>query len=65
MPKLVAFENSTLDGLIDEFQVVVNLVVLRKGRTLFDGVSERLNLKLTSTRAFANGKVLLCYSPAE
>jgi hypothetical protein len=42
---------------------VVNPVVLGEGRTLFDGVKEKLPLKLTKTRAFLNGNVLLCYEP--
>jgi hypothetical protein len=32
-------------------------------RTMFDGVKERLALKLTKTRAFGNGSVFLCYEP--
>ena len=50
-------------GLIDEFQIAVNPVVLGKGRTLFEGVGERLALELTGTRRFANGIVFLCYRP--
>lgn len=50
-------------GLIDEFLIVVNPIVLGTGRTLFAGVKEKLNLKRTQTRAFGNGNVLLCYEP--
>jgi dihydrofolate reductase len=49
------------EGLIDEYQIVMVPVVLGKGRTMFDGLKEKLALKLTSTRAFANGNVVLSY----
>ena len=53
----------TQEGLIDEYQVVVNPIILSKGRTMFDGVKEKLNLKLTKSRAFGNGNVFMCYEP--
>lgn len=52
------------EGLVDEYHFMLIPVVLGKGRTLFEGVSNRLSLKLTRTRAFGNGTVLLCYQPA-
>ena len=47
--------------LIDSYQFVVNPIVLGNGRTLFEGVTSRLNLQLTSTREFKNGNVVVTY----
>ncbi len=52
-----------LAQVIDEYQMVVDPVALGKGRTMFDGIKEPINLKVTKTRTFANGKVYLCYQP--
>lgn len=49
------------EGLIDEYQIVVNPIVLGKGRTMFDGVKAKIALKLTRTRTFGNGNIFLCY----
>jgi len=49
--------------LVDEYQVVVIPIVLGQGRTMFEGMNERLPLKLAKTRTFDNGNVLLCYEP--
>ena len=53
------------EGLIDEYNILLNPVAIGKGKTMFDGITDRLNLKLTSTRTFRNGNVLLTYVPAK
>jgi dihydrofolate reductase len=49
-------------GLIDEFQLMVNPVILGAGKYLFRDVN-RMNLKLLETRPFRNGRVYLSYAP--
>jgi dihydrofolate reductase len=51
-------------GLIDELQIVVSPIILGRGRTLFEDVRARIPLKLTGTRPFSNGNVVLYYQPA-
>jgi dihydrofolate reductase len=52
------------ENLIDEYQVVLDPVALGKGRTMFEGLRDQLNLMLTKTRTFKNGKIFLCFEPA-
>jgi dihydrofolate reductase len=54
----------TRANLIDEYQIVVNRVILGKGRTMFGGLQETRPLRLTASRAFRDGNVCLCYAPA-
>ena len=49
-------------GLIDEYRVMVNPIILGKGNPLFPLSDKRESLVLTKTRPFRNGNVLLIYS---
>lgn len=51
------------ENLIDEYHLFINPVVLGKGKTIFTGVRERLNLKLKRTTESACGIVVLQYVP--
>lgn len=50
-------------SLIDEFRIMVNPVVIGRGRSLFPGTQDRLGLELLGTRQFRSGNVLLTYQP--
>jgi dihydrofolate reductase len=50
-------------NLIDEFRIIVAPVVIGKGKRLFEGLNEKLDMKLIRTRTFKSGNVLLCYEP--
>ncbi len=49
--------------LVDEYQLVVNPIVLGAGRTMFEGVSNRIALHLANERRFENGNVVLYLRP--
>ena len=48
-------------GLIDEYSIMVNPVILGGGRSMFQGIENRLHLKLIETKTFKSGNVLLHY----
>jgi dihydrofolate reductase len=48
-------------GLIDEYQIMIVPVILGSGKSLFEG-NEQKKLKLTRTKVFSSGNVLLNYT---
>lgn len=52
------------ERLIDEYQILLNPIVIGKGKTMFEGVKDPFSLKLTKTQVFGNGNVLLNYTLA-
>lgn len=51
--------------LVDEHRVIINPVILGKGTPLFKTTVDQVKLKLTKSRTFKSGNVLLYYSPAK
>jgi dihydrofolate reductase len=51
-------------GLVDEYRIILQSVLLGTGRPLFTGLTERIQMKLISAKAFGSGVVLLSYKRA-
>lgn len=51
-------------GLVDEYRVILQPVLLGRGNPLFRDITERIQLKLISARPFGSGVVLLNYRRA-
>lgn len=51
-------------GLVDEYRIAVNPVILGAGVPFFKGGHGRLHLKLTEVKALTTGLVILHYQPA-
>jgi dihydrofolate reductase len=54
---------STKLNLIDEYQLCVHPVIAGSGLPLFKNISERITLKLSNTKTFGGGAVILYYIP--
>ena len=52
------------EGLIDEYRIMVNPVLVGRGKPVFAGLARDVSLTLLGTRTFGNGNVLLTYAPA-
>lgn len=50
-------------GLIDEYRLLVNPLILGRGKSLFANVKDMHALKLVNTKQFTNGNILLTYQP--
>ncbi|MFZ0759163.1 MAG: dihydrofolate reductase family protein [Candidatus Sulfotelmatobacter sp.] len=51
-------------GLVDEYRVILQPVLLGSGTPLFKDIAERTQLKLTEAKPFGSGVVLLRYQKA-
>jgi dihydrofolate reductase len=52
-------------GLIDEYQIMLDPVILGYGTPIFKNIQHKLDLTLTMTRTLKSGVVLLCYQPVQ
>jgi dihydrofolate reductase len=52
-------------GLIDEYQLCVQPIILGNGLPLFKNINDRINLKLLKTKIFGSGSITLYYEPAK
>jgi dihydrofolate reductase len=52
-------------GLVDEFQIIVNPIILGSGRALFQNIRTPIKLHLVRRSEFRNGNVLLVYHTAQ
>jgi dihydrofolate reductase len=51
-------------GLIDEYQFMIDPVAIPDGTPVFKNIKQKLNLRLTDSRIFKSGVILLNYQPS-
>lgn len=62
----VAFLSSLIqEGLVDEYNIFINPVVLGTGRSIFSSLGNRMNLDLVYSTHFDCGITALCYVPGK
>lgn len=52
-------------GLIDEYQFMIDPVALPEGTPVFKNIKQKLDLRLTASKVFKSGVVLLNYQPVK
>jgi dihydrofolate reductase len=52
-------------NLVDEYRIWVHPVVLGKGKALFKGIPDHLDMKLYKAKTFSSGVIVLYYSVAD
>lgn len=52
-------------NLIDELQLCIHPVIAGSGLPLFENINDRTVLKLTKTKTFGSGAIVLYYEPSE
>lgn len=50
-------------NLVDEFQLCIHPVIAAGGAPLFDNIQERMLLRLSRTKTFNSGAIILYYKP--
>lgn len=52
-------------GLVDEFRIILNPVILGKGNLMFTNISEMIKLKFIKMKKLKSGVIILYYHPLQ